>query len=173
MKLIILVVLSFFALSCNSKKEMLSTSVEKVIVSNCPEDGVCAFKILKNKTLTLKKDAIGASYPVINEGEKTLIKFEYSRNSIPNVQDANYTELVYIEIDTNKKELNIKDIDLKTVKATFARLCFCRGQTGYYPIESGNLNIKSVGKNQYKLDFEFKISEVPQVITKIKETFSL
>jgi len=157
MKLMTLFILFFLVLTCNSKKEMLNNSSEKIIVSNCPEDGVCAFEILKNKTLTLKKDDIGAFYPVISDGKKTLLKFEYTRNTIPNVQDAEYTELVYIEIDNNKN-INLKDLDLKKANAVFARLCFCRGQTGYYPIKSGNLSLQSTSKNKFNLDFSFKVT---------------
>jgi len=58
------------------------------------------------------------------------------------------------------------------VKALFARLCFCRGQTGYYIINQGQLSIKKLSESQYHLKMRFKIDEVPQVISEIDEVIS-
>ena len=48
----------------------------------------------------------------------------------------------------------------------FGRFCFCRGATGYYKVKEGNLKLKKINET-YQLDFDFKINEVPQIISKI------
>ena len=53
-------------------------------------------------------------------------------------------------------EINLKDGELNNVKALFARLCFCRGQTGYYTLNQGQIAIKKLSENQYHLKMRFK-----------------
>jgi len=139
----------------------------------CPDDGVCTFDIFKNSTLEIKSDNIGLIYPEINNGNNIVLKFEYTRNEIPNTADSNHQEIIYLELDSNKIENNLKDINLQNVKLLFGRLCFCRGQTGYYKIVNGILSIKKISNNEYLLKLEFKINEVPQVVSIINETFIL
>ncbi len=48
-----------------------------------------------------------------------------------------------------------------------------KGETGYYPIKNGSFKIEKSSKNTVKIDIEFNIKEVPQIISKISETISL
>ncbi len=167
--LFIVVYFSFFA--CKSGQQ---TNVsEKPQSHHCPNDGVCSFEVLKNKSVVLKYDSTGQLYPEINDSKKIVIKFEYKRNEIPNTQDGNYREIVYFEIDPINPEVNFEDSELKTTNALFARLCFCRGQTGYYNIKNGKLSIKKINESNYGLEFDFKIEEVPQVIKSISENIQI
>ena len=155
--------------SCASKQKTTVVDDVKINTSPCPEDGVCDFEVLFNQSFTIEKDGIGALYPKISAGNKTVLKFEYKRNEIPNTVDGQYSELIYLELDPDQLEIDLKDESLKNVKALFARLCFCRGQTGYYKINQGELSIKKLPDNQYHLKITFKVSEVPQVISNIEE----
>jgi len=139
----------------------------------CPDDGVCTFEVLKNKSLLIKTDGIGANYPVLLNGKTTVLKFEYKRNEIPNTQDGNYSEIVYIEIPPKVSKLKLRDADLKNAKILYSRLCFCRGQTGSYPINKGTLFISKISENEYNMALDFKTDKVPQIITSINETFKL
>lgn len=159
--------------SCISNKEKNLKTNLKTINSNCPSDGVCSLEVLKNKSLEIKNDDIGALYPVLNEGESNVLKFEYKRNEIANTQDGQYSELIYIELPTNIKNTRLSNKELSTVKLLFARLCFCRGQTGYYKVSNGQLEIYKNGDATFNLKLNFKIEEVPQVITLIEESFRL
>ncbi len=162
---------SLLIFSCATKQNATEINEIKINSIVCPEDGVCTFEVLSNQSLSIEKDGIGALYPKISEGNKTIIKFEYERNEIPNTVDGHYSELVYIELSPEDLEIDLKDAELKNVKALFARLCFCRGQTGYYIISQGQLSIKKLLENQYNLKMSFKIDEVPQVISTIDEVF--
>lgn len=173
MKTILIFIISSIILSCNSNKNVLQSELLNKTTLNCPQDGICSFEVLKNKHFIVKKDEFGNGYPEISEGTKTVLKFEYKKNTPPDVEDANYSEIIYIEIENDIETLNLTNIQLKKVNVGFSRLCFCRGQTGTYKITSGDLKISKKGAKDYTIDFNFKISEVPQVITSISETFTL
>jgi hypothetical protein len=141
--------------------------------NSCPENGVCSIELIPNKSLEFKKDNIGMSYPVITEGNKTIFKYTYKRKSIPNTQDGNYTEIIYAELEETISDLDLSNLDLKNVKLYFGRLCYCKGQTGYYPIKNGDFKITSLDNDSVNFNLNFKISEVPQIITEINESISL
>jgi len=163
----------FLQISCKTSKEKELKTKSKTLVSKCPEDGICTFEVLKNKSLEIKKDDIGALYPMVSEGKTNVLKFEYKRKELPNTQDSNYSELIYVEIPQKTEGLKFTDTDLNKAKVLFARLCFCRGQTGYYNVNKGQLDISKSKGEHYNLTLNFKIGEVPQVITLIEESFSL
>ncbi len=168
------VFLLFFIIiaSCQVKKELVDDSnfTNKQSQSNCPEDGVCTFEVIKNKSAEIKKDEFGASYLNLSKSENVLLKFEYIKNEIPNTQDSSYIEIIYLELTLGKNGYQIKDINNNAI---FGRLCFCRGQTGYYEIVDNNLKFTKVSEATYNINLDFKINEVPQVISKINETFSI
>jgi len=148
---------------------------EAILVNtlNCPENGDCTIELLPNTSLEFKKDEFGNLYPVISEGNKTIFKFIYTRKQIPNTQDSNYTEVIFAELDSIISPKTFTDKTLKDAKLHFGRLCFCKGQTGYYPIKNGEYNITKSTKKSFKIDFNFKIDEVPQIISTINETVSI
>ncbi len=172
MKHLHLLIVCFIIISCNAKQKTLLKNETNNTSTICPQDGVCTFEVLQNKSLKLLKDGIGKLYPDISEGDKIILKFEYKRNEIPNTVDGNYSELIYVELNQNNLNIELENSDLQEAKLLFARLCFCRGQTGYYKVTNGKLSIKKESNN-YKFNLEFIIDEVPQVITSINESFAL
>lgn len=163
----------FFAISCNTSKNLNTKNllVDKTFL--CPDDGVCTFTVLKNKNYIIKSDEFGNSYSELLDGEKTVLKFEYKRNEIEGVQDSNYREVIYIQIDSKDLELNLTDVDLKKANVGFERYCFCRGQTGAYSISQGNLLLTNIKENEYSITLNFTTDKVPHVIKTIKGNFTL
>ena len=161
----------FFSFSCKSKQVISVENISPNISENCPENGTCSFDVFQNKNLNILKDNIGEIYPEIIDGNQLVLKFKFERNTDLKVADGQYIEEIYIELDP--KNLQKETTHLKSGNLLFARLCFCRGQTGYYRIRSGNLSVKKLTNNSYQIDFVFAIDEVPQVITSISEIFSL
>ncbi|PCH53701.1 MAG: hypothetical protein COC22_01900 [Flavobacteriaceae bacterium] len=161
--------------SCKSTQNLNFTLNEIIFtkIVNCPENGDCTVELIPNKFLEFKKDDIGALYPVITEGEKTILKYTYKKKPALNTQDSNYTEIVYAELNKTITEISLSSKELQTIKLYFGRLCYCKGETGYYPIKNGNFEIEKAGKNTVKIEFDFNIKEVPQIISKISETISL
>ena len=170
----LLPLLLLLIVSCNSTKNANSTFVAKeaflINATNCPENGTCTIELLPNKSLEFKQDEFGNSYPVISEGNKTIFKYIYTKNPIPNTQDSNYTELVFAELDSTILAKTLTNDALQDIKLHFGRLCFCKGETGYYPIKNGEFKITKSNKKAFKIDFNFKIDEVPQIISAINET---
>lgn len=147
---------------------------EAILVNtvNCPENGDCTIELLPNSSLEFKQDEFGNLYPIISEGNKTIFKYIFTRKSVPNTQDSNYSEVIFAELDAAISDETVTDEALQTKKLTFGRLCFCKGETGYYPIKKGEFKITKSVKNSFKIDFNFKIKEVPQIISTINETVS-
>lgn len=145
---------------------------EAILVNalNCPENGDCTIELLPNTSLEFNKDEFGILYPVISDGNKTIFKYVFNKNPIPNTQDSNYTEVIFAELDSTVSEKTLTDEALQNIKLHFGRLCYCKGETGYYPIKNGNFKISKSSKKSFKIDFNFKITEVPQIISAINET---
>ncbi len=169
-----IVFIAFFSVySCKTANENSLNHKRTISITECPSDGTCSFKTSYNKSIKLVNDEFGSAYPIFSDDKSILLTFSYKRNEIPNTADGNYEEIVYIQLDKNNLELNLKDKELKKVNLTFARLCFCRGATGYYSIDNGNLSIKKIDKKTYQVNLYFKATEVPQIINEINETFIL
>jgi len=160
-----------FVVSCKSNYVVSQHIIQK---SNaCPENSVCSVELIPNKTIEFKVDKFGIVYPVISEGEKTLLKYTFNKNPIAKTQDSNYTEIIYAELDSTITELDLTDDSLQDVKLYFGRLCYCKGATGYYPIKKGTFKLSKASNSSIKIDVNFKISEVPQIISVIRETITL
>ena len=167
-------ILLFFLVGCHSKKEVINkiNISQKENLETCPDDGKCTIEIIKNKSIQLKKDEFGLTYIDFSESKSSLVKYTYKRNNIENYADGNYEEIIYLEINDSINNYTLKNEDLKKVNAIFGRLCFCRGATGYYKIKEGDLNILNKDK-KLKVNFSFKINEVPQVIEFFNENIVL
>ena len=139
----------------------------------CPENDVCSAELIPNSTLKLHTDSIGMLYTTIEDGKHLIFKFSYSRNVDKQSLDGHYIEEIYAEFNSDLSEINLEDEDLQNVKLLFNRICFCKGSTGFYPITKGKLSIKKINKNTYNIRLNFKVDEVPQVITSINETLIL
>ena len=160
-------------ISCNSQQKASIEANKLKVATKCPEDGLCTFEVLTKKSLDIEKGSLGEMYPKISDGKKIVLKFDYKKKEIPDVQDSSYNEIIHLEVDPDNPEVNLKDSELEKVKLTFARFCYCKGQTGYYKITEGNLSIKKTSNDKYNLILNFNTNEVPQIITSINETFEL
>ena len=172
MRYLCVIIICFLICSCNTKQKVLTVKEVDKLDSFCPDDGVCTFEVVQNKSLKILHDEFGNLYKEILEGTNIILKFEYKRNQIPNTVDGHYRELIYVELDPNNLTFELENSQLKEVKLLFARLCFCKGQTGYYSVDKGRLSITKEDDN-YRFDLSFKIDEVPQVIYSINEVLRL
>ncbi len=153
-------------MSCKPTQDSVSKDLQQEInINSCPDDGMCSFEILKHKTLEIKTDGIGAKYPQVQNGDKTVLKFEYKRASNPAIADDGYSEIIYAEIHPDTRSLSLNDEMLSQAKILFGRLCFCRGESGYFEAAEGSFEISEYkNKTSLQLDFDLNIPEVPQVI---------
>lgn len=166
MKMFLPLFFLFLLISCKTQKNVAT-------YTNCPEDGICSTEIIPNSSLKLHTDTIGMLYTTIEKGEHLIFKFSYSKNVDKQYVDGHYIEEVYAEFDGDLSEINLENDELQNVNLLFNRVCFCKGSTGFYPITKGKLSIKKINKNNYNIQLNFKVDEVPQVITTVNETVIL
>lgn len=148
-RLIIIMAPLFF--SCQNAKTTLENS-SSLVASNtevlCPEDGDCSTTILKNQSLKIKLDEFNHLYYRTEANANTsVIRFEYKRKAPEGLQDGGYREEVIFEINNSDTKLELEDVLLKRTKMIYGRLCYCRGQTGYFSVNKGKLDLE---KNQKK-----------------------
>ncbi|MGA9269123.1 MAG: hypothetical protein WBV45_00770 [Lutimonas sp.] len=160
----------FFVLlvGCSSSKEQASKDQIPPPRVNCPEGGDCTFEVVQNSTLTLKTDPTGATYPEIEAGENVVIRYHYKKDQEPDALDSSYSEYLYFEITPGRVEISLKDSELQRVKMIFGRICFCKGETGYFPVKKGNLFIYQ-NEGDLLVRGAFSISKIPQTLKEIDE----
>jgi hypothetical protein len=169
----ILIICVLVLVSCKTSKSVISASETVLVQSeNCPENGNCVLELIPNKTIVFKKDEFGNLYPVISEGTKTLFKYTFTKKPISETEDSNYTEIVYAELDLNNN-FNLQNETLKNIKMHYGRLCFCKGESGYFSVEKGVFNLTKMEGDLVKIDVDFVVKKIPQLISEIHETVSL
>lgn len=165
--ILLLLVISF--ISCNSTKKNSSPTASNESTTNCPDDGDCTIVIHKNKKLNILTDGIGSRYYQILDNENTsVIHFEYKKKIDENLQDGNYVEEIVFEIQNDVKSLLLIDNELQSTKMLYGRHCYCKGQAGLFNVSNGKL-ILDQNNNKIKINLDFKINDVPQLITSISE----
>ncbi len=174
MKSFVTILFCILLFGCKAKKSnMISEKQEFNSSSYCAEDGVCSIELIPDSSLDLKKGTLGELYATVEEGENIVFKFTYKKTIPEGVMDAQYIEEVYAELDPNLSDINISGKELSNVKFIYNRICYCKGQTGFYKINNGNLFVKKTAAKTYNIQFESKVKEVPQIVTRINETFIL
>ncbi len=166
----------FILIGCKSKdlnnKNMQFTEKQSFALENCKENAQCNIQIIPNTTLIIKQDEFQHFYIEKGKGEKTIIKYEFKRNKLPNTADSQHTELIYFEIDNNCKSLSLTNQELQEVKMMYGRLCYCKGTSGYFKVTQGELKFTNEN-NELSINLKFKVGKIPQLITEINETIKL
>ena len=153
-----------FILSC---KAQLPSKEELTLTSDCPKYGTCQIELHKNKSLVVIYDNFGGMYYELKEtAGKSVIHFQYNKTTQANLQDGHYREDIIFEIKNSTNKLALADSELQQTKLIFGRHCFCKGQTGYFKIEKGRLNLSSK-KDEIHFDLSLENEKVPQLIRSI------
>ncbi|MDP3312759.1 hypothetical protein [Lutibacter sp.] len=169
MKYLFIFVFLFSITSCNTSKTIVIK--EKIIqnLETCLANGDCEIQLLPDSFLEFKKDEFNNYYPIISEGNNTVIIYTFTKKTDKSLQDNSYKELIYIQLKSPFKKINLKDKDLEKVQLFYGRLCFCKGESGYFPVEKGSFKITNLTKNSFDLEILFNTHKIPQLITEIKE----
>lgn len=158
--------------ACKSQKAGSQNTIEEKeavsMTSVCPDDGKCTLEIFRNKRLNVVADQYGSIYyQMLDDANTTVVQYLYDRNVPKGLQDANYREEIVFEIKNSDRILSLKDSELKKTQMLFGRFCFCRGETGYYKVEKGALELSQKG-NTIMFSLDFAINKVPQIIKTIQ-----
>ena len=158
-------------LSCKSQNtNTLINTQEFSSNTECPKDGDCSYELFPNSSINLVSREGTPSYTTIEKGNKTVFKFSFKRNVDQQAVDGHYIEEVFAEFDANISDLILENKELRKVNLILNRICYCKGNYGSYVVTKGQLTLKKTKKNTYSLRIDFKVDEVPQVITSISET---
>jgi len=156
---------------CKSQKTNTITAPEKSMVSTisaCPEDGKCTLEIFRNQHLNVLSDEFGTTYyKMVDDNSSSVIRYFYDRNVPKDLQDAGYREEIVFEVKNSETNLSLADNELEKTQMLFGRFCFCRGETGYYKVNEGNLKLTQK-ENTINFTLNFTISKVPQTIKNIQ-----
>lgn len=171
----LLIYLSVFMLSSCSGLKSEATGSKTVMPPpqiNCPEGGDCSFEVFENSSLTLTYSDRGKlNRPEVVEGNQIVIKYRYKRKEQKDALDSSYSEYIYFEIDPGQQDIVLRDLELKKVKMTFGRICYCKGAMGYFPVEQGQLMVFNKNGN-LQVRSTFKVKKIPQIITEIDENIN-
>lgn len=167
-----LVLFSLFLTSscCSTKKIAKENKLENNQQSSsfiCPNNGECSLTIIENKGLNLKFANTDTIYEIIDNTEKTIVKYNYSVNQDQTIYDGGYAEEIIFEIENKDYSENLTDEDLKKAKVFYRRFCACRGKTGLKLLSKGHLDISN-NKGSINLSLDFDCQETPQVTKTIK-----
>lgn len=160
-----------FITSCTTVKTFLATKdgtdYKTKIKSQCPSDGDCEVMVFKNSSLKIQSDGLGNSYyDIVFDADKTVIMYEYKKFNDTEHQDGNHTERIVFEIRNDVTELLVEDFELSNLTLFYERHCFCKGETGMFPVIKGKLYVNNLGNelkiklNITELDIPFKLSNL-------------
>lgn len=174
MKFSIAFILVFLLMSCKAQNtKTITETKEATLKTECPKDGDCSFELFPNSSINLVVREGTSSYTTIEKGNKTVFKFSFKRNVDQQAIDGHYIEEVFAEFDANVSELNLENKELRKVNLILNRICYCKGSYGSYIVLKGQLSLKKIAESTYHLSIDFKVDEVPQVITSINEILIL
>jgi len=157
----IVVLFLFVFCSCNITNNL---PTQKLTI--CPSDGVCTIEILENKSMVVGNNEDNTvNYTLQDDSTHTVIRYTFKKNMKQVETDGGYKETIIFEINNNNSQ-SLENEELQKTKMLFGRYCFCRGQIGLHKVTQGKLEWN---KKNNKLHFhlDFKINEVPQLITSI------
>ncbi len=166
-KLLLIIALPLF-IGCKSQQmDVPNISTAKLTETKCPDKGTCKVRLEKDQHIVVKRQDWGSIfYELAPQIGTNVIVYEYDRGNEKELPDSGYREEIVFELDAKISNQNLTGASLKNLNGLFGRFCFCRGQTGYYPITDGTL--KSSEKNGIlNVNLDFTITEVPQIIDHI------
>ncbi len=157
-----------FLSSCGCKKIQVQNISNAKLLTLCSEVGICTVQVFNNKGIETKKDNLNyLTYTLTDDNSKKVILYSYSKKTEEGIQDASFKEEIIFEINNkDQKSFEIDSKSFQSNKMLFGRFCYCKGQTGYYEVKEGKLDIIYSNKQIY-IDIAFKVKEVPQVIEQI------
>ena len=147
----LVLVVALMQLGCSKKTISVDTDKENLPTQNCPKEGSCNIKYIRNTSLEIRKDEIGKIfYDLKNNPEKSVVIIEYFERSELGLQDGNYREEIMFHINNNQAELQLSDEFLVRTNLVFGKYCYCKGEAGLRRVEEGLIKLK---QNEKEIDF--------------------
>lgn len=154
--------------SCSSHKTLIKTTFEKKLASEV--NSIYNLTIKPNTKLLLSTDNFDINSITEQAGLNLVLKFEYQTLPPKNLADANYREVLFVEIPNAVQKIDLTNID--NVNIWFARFCFCKDYVGFYKVNPDTFEL-NLNKNQLIIKSEFKLYNLPRVLNFIDQNISL
>lgn len=157
--------LLFNLISCKTCQKV---SADKTLIKIDSANNVTQkLYLLKNKKLEVSESNGYLTYKIVASDKTNVIQFLYEKDLNQIAYDGGYREELIFEIPTKTISKSYTNDELQITKMLFGRYCNCRGKNGLFKVNNGKLQINS-SKKQTRFQLQFKINEVPQVISEIK-----
>ena len=168
MRKAVFIIAVFTVLSCSSNKSSQPINETITLLGNCPKKSTCSITILKNKKIVTQLDSVGKIHYELKESFTTnVVKYNFIKNFKGNIQDADYSEEVILELKKNETDFQLKDKELQKTNLLYGRFCFCDDHIGYFKVIKGILT-NDFKENIKKYYLIFNTDEVPQITTNIE-----
>lgn len=154
--------------SCSSSKVLLKKPIEKSLPSD--EHTSYELTITPNASLLVRADNFKSNDITLQQGQNLILKFEYKTESPKNVADADYREVLYIEIPNQAQEIDLARLDKTSI--WYARFCFCKDYVGFFKVKPEKFELR-LSKNQLHVESEFEWHKLPRIVNKINQNISL
>jgi len=154
--------------SCKSNKALITKTFQKNLATTTKT--YYKLTISPNSKLFVSKDNFNIVNVIQQKGKNLILKFEYKTMPSKNLADANYREVLFLEIPNHKQELHLTQF--KNIKVWFARFCYCKDYIGYFNITNGDLNLV-LNKQYLKIKMQFTLHNIPHVVNFINQKISL
>ncbi len=154
--------------SCVSSKVLLKKPIERSL----PSDENTSYKltITPNASLLVRTDNFNSNDIILQQGQNLILKFEYQTESPKNVADANYREVLYIEMPNQAQEIDLARLNKTSI--WFARFCFCKDYVGFFKVTPEKFELL-LSKNQLHIKSEFEWHKLPRIVNKINQNINL
>ncbi len=166
--LFIIIIGSIFFNSCKSKKELVTGTLNKSL--NSQKKITYNLSITPNSKLFISKDNFNIANVKQQKGQNLVLKFMYKKQAPKNIADANYSEVLFIEIPNSKQ--NINTTQFNNINIWFARFCYCKDYVGFFRILNGNLDL-TLNKKYLNINLQFKFNNVPKILNFINQKIIL
>jgi len=154
--------------SCKSSKKLITNTFQKSL--NTASKTLYKLTISPDSKLFISKDNFNIASVTQKKGRNLVLKFAYKTQPPKNLADANYREVLFIEIPNSKQNLHLTQF--KNIKVWFARFCYCKDYVGYFKITTGNLDLL-LNKKYLKMKIQFSLNNIPQVVNFIDQKIIL
>jgi hypothetical protein len=169
MRFLGIILLSFLWLNFSSCSSAQKASEEKTLLKmDSLKNTAKKLYLFRNKKLEIASFNGGITYKMVDNEKTSVVRFSYEKDMDKVAFDGGYREEIIFEVPNTVSEQNYTDAQLQDTKMLFGRYCFCRGQTGLYKVNQGRLHL-TLSKKEIHFELQFKMTEVPQITTEIKQ----
>lgn len=146
--LLLLALISCQKLSLDDLPECLSQFGEFKPI-NKPMVGDANFVFYESAALLVTEEDDNINFDLV-DGDRTVFRYEFSKNDNPEIADDEYGEAIWFEVEPNADTFQLSDDDLVEAHALFGRFCFCV-DGGFHKLERGCIYGEKISDSEWRV----------------------